>query len=113
VIVGADRVAANGDTANKIGTLQLAIVSSFYNIPFYVAAPLTTIDLNTRSGDEIQIEHRSGDEITLCKCAAKFHIPPEGKKGILIFFLAINFEISHIFQVWGAGIHLLMSRQQV
>jgi methylthioribose-1-phosphate isomerase len=58
VIVGADRIAANGDTANKIGTLQLAIAAAHHGIPFYVAAPTTTIDLKTKTGKEIPIEDR-------------------------------------------------------
>ena len=58
VITGADRVAANGDTANKIGTLSLAILAHQYGIPFYVAAPVSTIDLSIASGDEIPIEER-------------------------------------------------------
>ena len=78
VIVGADRIAANGDTANKIGTLQLAIAASHFGIPFYIAAPTTTIDLDTKTGDEIPIEDRSSDEITLCKCSSKARIPPDG-----------------------------------
>ena len=63
VIVGADRVAANGDVANKIGTLEKAIVAEKYNIPFYVAAPLSTFDLNTQTGDYIPIEHREKAEV--------------------------------------------------
>lgn len=63
VIVGADRVAANGDTANKIGTYSLALCAKHHNIPFYVAAPLTSIDLSLTSGQEIVIEERSPKEI--------------------------------------------------
>ena len=63
VVVGADRIALNGDAANKIGTLTLAILSEYYNIPFYVAAPTTTIDRTIISGDEINIEQRAKDEI--------------------------------------------------
>jgi methylthioribose-1-phosphate isomerase len=63
VIVGADRIALNGDTANKIGTYNLAIISKFHNIPFYVAAPSSSIDFNIRTGDEIPIEERGKDEI--------------------------------------------------
>jgi methylthioribose-1-phosphate isomerase len=63
VVVGADRIALNGDAANKIGTLTLAILSEYYNIPFYVAAPTTTIDRTIVSGDEIRIEQRGKDEI--------------------------------------------------
>jgi methylthioribose-1-phosphate isomerase len=64
VIVGADRIAANGDTANKIGTYTLAVLAKENNIPFYVAAPLTTIDPALKSGDEIPIEQRSPEEVT-------------------------------------------------
>jgi len=64
VIVGADRVVSNGDTANKIGTYQLAITAQFHRVPFYVAAPTTTIDFNLRSGEEIVIEERNVEEIT-------------------------------------------------
>lgn len=63
IIVGTDRVAANGDVANKIGTLGLAILASHYKIPFYVACPSSTIDLQTASGKAIPIEQRHGDEI--------------------------------------------------
>lgn len=63
VVVGADRIALNGDTANKIGTLSLAILCSHYEIPFYVAAPTTTIDRKLVSGDDIIIEQRGKDEI--------------------------------------------------
>ncbi|XP_065876001.1 methylthioribose-1-phosphate isomerase [Euphorbia lathyris] len=63
VIVGADRVAANGDTANKIGTYSLALCASHHNIPFFVAAPLTSIDLSLSSGKEIIIEERSAKEL--------------------------------------------------
>ncbi|KAJ8750698.1 hypothetical protein K2173_015879 [Erythroxylum novogranatense] len=63
VIVGADRVAANGDTANKIGTYSLALCANYHNIPFFVAAPLTSIDLSLSSGKEIIIEERSPKEL--------------------------------------------------
>lgn len=64
VIVGCDRVAANGDVANKIGTYGVALLAKAHNIPFYVAAPLSTIDLETKTGDEIPIEERASEEIT-------------------------------------------------
>jgi methylthioribose-1-phosphate isomerase len=64
VIVGADRIAANGDTANKIGTYSVAVLAHAHEIPFYVAAPSTTFDLSIASGDQIPIEQRSADEIT-------------------------------------------------
>lgn len=63
VIVGTDRVAANGDVANKIGTLSVAIAAQFFGIPFYVACPYSTIDLATASGEEIPIEERDADEV--------------------------------------------------
>ncbi len=63
VLVGADRIAANGDTANKIGTLGLAIIAKHFNIPFYVAAPLSTFDNHISSGIHIPIETRSPDEL--------------------------------------------------
>ncbi|AEX86000.1 methylthioribose-1-phosphate isomerase [Marinitoga sp. 1135] len=66
VIVGADRIAANGDTANKIGTYSVAVLAKEHGIPFYVAAPLSTIDLDTPTGNEIPIEERSHDEVRYC-----------------------------------------------
>lgn len=63
VIVGADRIAANGDTANKVGTSGVAILARHYGIPFYVAAPQSTFDPDTPDGDSISIEQRDGDEI--------------------------------------------------
>lgn len=64
VCVGADRIAANGDVANKIGTYTVAIAAKYHNIPFYVAAPLSTIDTSIKTGDDIVIEERSHDEVT-------------------------------------------------
>ena len=64
VVVGADRIAANGDTANKIGTYTVAIAAKYHNIPFYIAAPLSTIDTSIKTGDEIVIEERSREEVT-------------------------------------------------
>ena len=63
VIVGADRICANGDTANKIGTYSLAVLAHYHGIPFYVAAPMSTIDLSLESGAAIPIEERSADEV--------------------------------------------------
>ena len=64
VVVGADRIAANGDTANKIGTYTVAVLAREHKIPFYVAAPLSTIDLGTPDGDHIPIEERNPREVT-------------------------------------------------
>jgi len=72
VIVGADRIARNGDTANKIGTYVLAVLAREHKIPFYIAAPTSTVDLTTLSGDEIVIEERDPAEVTSfqgCVCA--------------------------------------------
>lgn len=64
VVVGADRIAANGDTANKIGTYMVAVLARQHNIPFYVAAPISTIDLSLSTGEEIPIEERDTREVT-------------------------------------------------
>jgi methylthioribose-1-phosphate isomerase len=77
VLVGADRIALNGDTANKIGTYGLAVLCAYHNIPFYVAAPLSTFDAKLETGDEIPIEERSTVEVT--SIAGK-EIAPHGTK---------------------------------
>jgi methylthioribose-1-phosphate isomerase len=64
VVVGADRIAANGDTANKIGTYSVAVLAKEHGIPFYVAAPWSTIDMSTKDGDAIPIEERNPREVT-------------------------------------------------
>lgn len=64
VVVGADRIAANGDTANKIGTYMVAVLARQHNIPFYVAAPVSTVDLATPTGEQIPIEERNAKEVT-------------------------------------------------
>ena len=75
VVVGADRIAANGDVANKIGTYMVAVLAKENNIPFYVAAPVSTLDLSLASGKEIPIEERSSEEVTNIN---KKSIAPEG-----------------------------------
>jgi methylthioribose-1-phosphate isomerase len=77
VVVGTDRVAANGDVANKIGTYMVAVLAKRHNIPFYVACPLSTIDLNIASGKDIPIEERSVDEV---KGFRDYHWAAEGVK---------------------------------
>ena len=67
VVVGSDRIAANGDVANKIGTYMVAVLAKRHDIPFYVAAPLSTVDLNCPTGDEIPIEERDSREVTHVK----------------------------------------------
>ena len=75
IVVGADRVAANGDTANKIGTYSLAVLARYHGVKFLVAAPKTTIDLSTKSGRDIEIEERAAEEVT---CVHGFEVNPEG-----------------------------------
>ena len=75
-VVGADRIAANGDVANKIGTYSVAVLARAHGIPFYVAAPYSTIDLATRSGADIPIEQRRGEEVTTLYQGKR--IAPEG-----------------------------------
>ncbi|RCX20063.1 methylthioribose-1-phosphate isomerase [Anaerobacterium chartisolvens] len=75
VIVGADRIAVNGDTANKIGTYSVAVLAKENNIPFYVAAPVSTIDFSMQTGDSIPIEERSREEVTHIK---GIPVAPEG-----------------------------------
>jgi methylthioribose-1-phosphate isomerase len=75
VVVGADRIAANGDTANKIGTFGLSLAAARFGVPFYVAAPVSTIDFDCPSGGHIEIEERSPDEVTTIEGV---RIAPEG-----------------------------------
>ena len=79
IITGADRIAANGDTANKIGTYSLAVLAKENRIPFYVAAPISTIDLSLPDGDQIQIEERPEEEVTHLQGVA---MAPEGVQAI-------------------------------
>ena len=65
IIVGADRIAANGDFANKIGTFEKAVLAKEFGVPFYVAAPISTFDFNTKTGEDIVIENRSEEEVTM------------------------------------------------
>lgn len=75
VVVGADRIAANGDAANKIGTYMVAVLARKHNIPFYVAAPISTLDLSLESGEEIPIEERDRKEVTHIK---EHQLAPDG-----------------------------------
>jgi len=77
ILVGADRIALNGDTANKIGTFMLSVVAKVYNVPFYVVAPVSTIDFDIDSGEEIVIEERNIEEVTHID---GMRIAPEGVK---------------------------------
>ena len=94
VVVGADRIAANGDVANKIGTYMVAVLAKENNIPFYVAAPISTLDFSLASGAEIPIEERSSDEVT--KINQK-QISPEGVEAAHpAFDITPNYLISAI-----------------
>ena len=79
IFVGADRIAANGDTANKIGTSTLAIVAKYYNVPFYVVAPISSFDVNISDGSHIEIEMRPMAEVTEFK---NIEISPKGARAI-------------------------------
>ena len=79
VVVGADRIAANGDVANKIGTYSLAVLARAHKIPFYVAAPLSTVDLSTPTGDAIPIEQRDSSEVTELR---GIQLAPEGVEAL-------------------------------
>ncbi len=83
VVVGADRIAANGDVANKIGTYTVAVLADRHNVPFYVAAPRSTIDRETPSGEAIPIEERSGDEVT---DVFGQRLAPDGTEGFNLAF---------------------------
>lgn len=80
VIAGADRIAANGDTANKIGTYNLAVLSHYHKLPFYISAPISTIDLDIKSGTEIPIEERDPLEVT-----ELFFKKPIAAKGVKVY----------------------------
>lgn len=80
VLVGCDRVANNGDTANKIGTSGVAILAKHYGIPFYVCAPLSTVDLECKTGDDIHIELRPDEEVT-----SKWYEKPMAPQGVKVY----------------------------
>jgi methylthioribose-1-phosphate isomerase len=101
VVVGADRIAANGDTANKIGTYTVAALAHRHNIPFYVAAPLSTIDMSIATGHEIPIEERDPGEVTNIGGA---RIAPEGVRVRNIAFDVTPHElIAGIITEWGTA----------
>jgi methylthioribose-1-phosphate isomerase len=90
VVVGADRVAANGDSANKIGTYQLAIVAAHHGASFYVAAPSTSCDVFTPNGDSIEIEERPAQEL---RCTAGIQV------GVFFFFFFLVFLYVFFFRI--------------
>jgi methylthioribose-1-phosphate isomerase len=92
IVVGADRIAANGDAANKIGTYSVAVLAKYHGIPFYVAAPLSTIDMTLSSGAGIPIEERAAEEVTqICGVC----IAPEGVNVRNIAFDVTPYELIH------------------
>ncbi len=98
-LVGADRIAANGDTANKVGTYNLAVLAHENHVPFYVVAPFSTVDLTTQHGDLIEIEERTPDEITT---VLGQRIAPEGvKAGNPAFDVTPNHYITAIVTEYG------------
>jgi S-methyl-5-thioribose-1-phosphate isomerase len=99
MIVGADRIAANGDTANKIGTLEKAIAARHYNIPFYVAAPTSTIDKDCPDGSHITIEERSQDEVLYQEGITK-----EGKKEKILIGSPGSGALNPAFDITPAGL---------
>jgi methylthioribose-1-phosphate isomerase len=100
IFVGADRVAANGDAANKIGTSGVAILAKFYGIPFYVCAPTSTIDMKCPNGEGIHIEQRPAEEVT-----EKWYTRPMAPRGIKVFNPAfdvtVNSNITAIITEYG------------
>src|SRR5207302_1038566 len=90
VLVGADRIAANGDTANKIGTYPLAVLAARHGVPFYVCAPLSSVDLATPDGSAIQIEQRAGEEVTALR---GIPIAPAGSRALNPSFDATPAEL--------------------
>jgi methylthioribose-1-phosphate isomerase len=117
VFVGCDRVAANGDTANKIGTLNLAINAKHYGIPFYVCAPTSTIDMKCDSGRDIHIENRPPEEVT-----DMWYEKPMAPSGVKVFnpafdvtdgelITAIITERGVIYPPYGGAIRQLMEKQ--
>ncbi len=92
VIVGADRIARNGDTANKIGTYGLAVLSKYHHIPFYVAAPMSTIDLTVASGRDIPIEERDIKEVTHFR---GYPVTPKGVKAYNPAFDVTPYSLIH------------------
>ncbi|MEE8161240.1 MAG: S-methyl-5-thioribose-1-phosphate isomerase [Acidobacteriota bacterium] len=101
VVVGADRIAANGDVANKIGTYSLAVLAKEHGLPFYVAAPLSTIDLQTPTGDQIPIEQRDIKEVT--EMNGRILVPPEVSVANPAFDVTPNHLISALITEQGVA----------
>src|SRR5262249_57835852 len=100
VVTGADRIAANGDTANKIGTYQIAVLAREHNVPFYIAAPVSTFDLAVPDGNHIPIEERSSAEVTQIQ---GIRIAPDVKAAHPAFDVTPNKYIAAIFTERGVA----------
>jgi len=100
IVTGADRIAANGDTANKIGTYQIAVLAREHNVPFYIAAPVSTFDLSIASGEQIPIEERSSAEVTEFK---GIRIAPDVHAAHPAFDVTPNRYITAIFTEQGVA----------
>jgi methylthioribose-1-phosphate isomerase len=100
IVTGADRIAANGDTANKIGTYQIAVLAREHNVPFYIAAPVSTFDLSIASGEQIPIEERSSTEVTEFK---GIRIAPDVHAAHPAFDVTPNRYITAIFTEQGVA----------
>jgi methylthioribose-1-phosphate isomerase len=100
IVTGADRIAANGDTANKIGTYQIAVLAREHNVPFYIAAPVSTFDLTIASGEQIPIEERSSAEVTEIK---GIRIAPDVHAAHPAFDVTPNKYIAAIFTEHGVA----------
>ena len=105
VLVGADRIAANGDTANKIGTSGLAVIAKHYGVPFYVCAPTSTIDNASLTGKDIKIEHRAGTEVT-----DMWYAKPMAPKGISVYNPAFDITDSSLITaiITENGVHKIL-----
>jgi methylthioribose-1-phosphate isomerase len=100
IVTGADRIAANGDTANKIGTYQIAVLAREHSVPFYIAAPVSTFDLSIASGEQIPIEERSSTEVTEFK---GIRIAPDVHAAHPAFDVTPNRYITAIFTEQGVA----------
>jgi S-methyl-5-thioribose-1-phosphate isomerase len=107
VVVGADRIASNGDFANKIGTYPLAVVAKENNIPFYVAAPFSSFDLDIKNGDEIKVEERDENEVVLDVYPEgtrarnpAFDVTPSGYVSAFITEFGIHKKIKEVEEAW-------------
>ena len=97
IVTGADRIAANGDTANKIGTYQIAVLAKENNVPFYIAAPISTFDLSIPSGEHIPIEERTAEEVTHIQGV---RIAPDVHAAHPAFDVTPNRYIRYLYRTW-------------